>query len=82
MRCVARADADHDGQINFTEFRALVRELDGDDLGAARCASGSSETDARPPTGLPWSARINIDEFRGWWSAVPRGSRLVAVWPA
>ncbi len=26
----ARADADHDGQISFAEFRALVRELDED----------------------------------------------------
>jgi len=24
----ARADADHDGQIDFPEFRALARELD------------------------------------------------------
>ena len=24
----AQADLDHDGQINFTEFKALVRELD------------------------------------------------------
>ena len=27
----ARADADHDGQINFSEFRALVRELEATD---------------------------------------------------
>jgi len=57
----ARADADHDGQINFTEFRALVRELDGDDLEADTLRIGFEETDADR------NGRINIDEFRAWW---------------
>ena len=39
----AQADLDHDGQINFTEFKALVRELDWrhDGSGAARRVHGN-----------------------------------------
>jgi len=56
----ARADSDHDGQINFSEFRALVRELDEeiaeDEL---RLGFGATDSDG--------NGRINIDEFRDWW---------------
>jgi Ca2+-binding EF-hand superfamily protein len=57
----ARADADHDGQINFAEFRALVRELDDDETPAEALRIGFEATDA-DGNGL-----INIDEFRDWW---------------
>ena len=57
----ARADADHDGQINFGEFKALVRELDADGITAETLRVGFEETD-RDRNG-----RINIDEFRAWW---------------
>ena len=57
----ARADSNHDGQINFTEFTALVRELDGDDLDTDTLRIGFEETDADR------NGRINIDEFRAWW---------------
>ena len=56
----ARADQDHDGQINFTEFKALVRELDAD-MSEAELRIGFTETDANQ------NSRINIDEFRAWW---------------
>ena len=56
----AQADLDHDGQINFTEFKALVRELDGD-MTEAELRVGFTETDANQ------NSRINIDEFRAWW---------------
>jgi Ca2+-binding EF-hand superfamily protein len=56
----ARADADHDGQISFAEFRALVRELD-DDTPDEALRIGFAETD------VDGNGRINIDEFRDWW---------------
>jgi Ca2+-binding EF-hand superfamily protein len=56
----AQADQDHDGQINFTEFKALVRELDAD-MSDAELRLGFTETDANQ------NSRINIDEFRAWW---------------
>ena len=56
----AQADLDHDGQINFTEFKSLVRELDGDMTDAA-LRIGFTETDTNQ------NSRINIDEFRAWW---------------
>ena len=58
----ARADADHDGQINFSEFRALVLELD-DEITPETLRIGFDETDADS------NGRINIDEFRAWWLA-------------
>ena len=57
----ARADADHDGQIDFTEFRALVRELDDTRMTDETLRIGFDETDADR------NGRINIDEFRAWW---------------
>jgi Ca2+-binding EF-hand superfamily protein len=57
----ARADTDDDGQINYTEFRALVRELDGDEMPDETLRIGFSETDS------DGNGRINIDEFRAWW---------------
>ena len=57
----ARADADHDGQINFAEFRALVRELDDEEIDAETLRIGFEETDGDR------NGRINIDEFRAWW---------------
>lgn len=57
----ARADADHDGQINYTEFRSLVHELDGDDMPDDILRVGFAETDSDA------NGRINIDEFRAWW---------------
>jgi len=57
----ARADADHDGQINFSEFRALVSELDADGITAETLRIGFEETDT------DHNGRINIDEFRAWW---------------
>ena len=59
----ARADADHDGQINHAEFRALVRELDDDEIPDDILRIGFAETDA------DGNGRINIDEFRAWWLA-------------
>ena len=59
----ARADADHDGQISFTEFRMLVRELDGLDVTDETLRIGFTETD------VDHNGRINIDEFRTWWLA-------------
>jgi Ca2+-binding EF-hand superfamily protein len=56
----ARADADHDGQINFAEFRALVRELDGA-IDGETLRIGFEETDGDR------NGRINIDEFRSRW---------------
>jgi Ca2+-binding EF-hand superfamily protein len=56
----ARADQDNDGQINFTEFKALVRELD-EDLTEQELRIGFTDTDANG------NGRINIDEFRAWW---------------
>jgi Ca2+-binding EF-hand superfamily protein len=56
----AQADLDHDGQINFTEFKTLVRELDGD-MTEAELRVGFTETDVNQ------NSRINIDEFRAWW---------------
>jgi Ca2+-binding EF-hand superfamily protein len=57
----ARADADHDGQINFSEFRTLVLELDEDGITPETLRIGFEETDA------DHNGRINIDEFRAWW---------------
>jgi Ca2+-binding EF-hand superfamily protein len=59
----ARADADHDGQIVFAEFRALVRELDDEEIPAEALRIGFDETDQDR------NGRINIDEFRAWWLA-------------
>ena len=56
----ARADADHDGQISFAEFRALARELD-EELSDEELRIGFGETDG------DGNGRINIDEFRDWW---------------
>jgi Ca2+-binding EF-hand superfamily protein len=56
----ARADADHDGQIDFREFRALARELD-DELSEEVLRIGFGATD------VDGNGRINIDEFREWW---------------
>ena len=56
----ARADKDHDGQINFTEFKSLIHELDGQ-MSDAELRIGFTETDANH------NGRINIDEFRAWW---------------
>jgi len=58
----ARADSDHDGQITFSEFKALVRELD-EGLDADALRVGFEVTDADR------NGRINIDEFRAWWLA-------------
>jgi Ca2+-binding EF-hand superfamily protein len=57
----ARADHDHDGQIDFTEFRTLVRELDDSQMNDETLRIGFVETDADR------NGRINIDEFRAWW---------------
>lgn len=57
----ARADTDDDGQINYQEFRALVRELDGDEMPDDVLRIGFTETD------VDGNGRINIDEFRAWW---------------
>jgi Ca2+-binding EF-hand superfamily protein len=57
----ARADADHDGQINFAEFQALVRELDDEEMPAETLRIGFDATDG------DGNGRINIDEFRAWW---------------
>ena len=57
----ARADRDHDGQIDFTEFRSLVRELDDDLMNDEMLRIGFVETD------VDGNGRINIDEFRAWW---------------
>ena len=57
----ARADRDHDGQIDFTEFRMLVRELDDSQMNDETLRIGFVETDADR------NGRINIDEFRAWW---------------
>ena len=57
----ARADADHDGQIVFAEFRALVRELDDEEIPVETLRIGFDETDQDR------NGRINIDEFRAWW---------------
>jgi Ca2+-binding EF-hand superfamily protein len=59
----ARADRDDDGQIDFTEFRALVRELDDGLMDDEMLRIGFVETDA------DGNGRINIDEFRAWWLA-------------
>lgn len=56
----AQADQDNDGQINFTEFKALVRELD-ENLSEQELRVGFTATDANG------NGRINIDEFRAWW---------------
>ncbi|HEY6125724.1 MAG TPA: EF-hand domain-containing protein [Steroidobacteraceae bacterium] len=56
----AHADKDHDGQINFTEFRSLIEELDGQ-MTDAQLRIGFTETDTNH------NGRINIDEFREWW---------------
>ena len=56
----ARADTDDDGQITFSEFKALVRELDENlDTETLRVGFEVSDTDH--------NGRINIDEFRTWW---------------
>lgn len=59
----ARADRDHDGQIDYTEFRALVRELDDAAMNDETLRVGFVETD------VDRNGRINIDEFRAWWLA-------------
>ncbi len=56
----ARADADHDGQINLAEFKGLVRSLD-EEISDDEMHIGFEETDADR------NGRINIDEFRAWW---------------
>jgi Ca2+-binding EF-hand superfamily protein len=56
----AQADQDNDGQINFTEFKALVRELD-EELSEQELRIGFTATDTNG------NGRINIDEFRAWW---------------
>ena len=58
----AHADADHDGQIDFREFRALARGLD-EELSEDELRIGFGATDA------DGNGRINIDEFREWWLA-------------
>jgi Ca2+-binding EF-hand superfamily protein len=58
----AQADQDNDGQINFTEFKALVRELD-EELTEQELRIGFTATDVNG------NGRINIDEFRSWWLA-------------
>ena len=57
----AHADRDHDGQIDFTEFRMLVRELDDSQMDDETLRIGFVDTDADR------NGRINIDEFRAWW---------------
>ena len=57
----ARADADNDGQISFTEFKALVSELDDARMSDETLRIGFVETD------VDGNGRINIDEFRAWW---------------
>jgi Ca2+-binding EF-hand superfamily protein len=57
----ARADADNDGQISFTEFKALVSDLDDALMSDETLRIGFLETDA------DGNGRINIDEFRTWW---------------
>ncbi len=56
----ARADTDDDGQINFDEFKSLVRTLD-EDISEEELRIGFAETDVGN------NGRINIDEFRAWW---------------
>jgi Ca2+-binding EF-hand superfamily protein len=57
----ARADRDHDGQIDYSEFKALVSELDDSGMDEAMLRIGFVETD------VDRNGRINIDEFRSWW---------------
>jgi Ca2+-binding EF-hand superfamily protein len=57
----ARADGDNDGQISFTEFKALVSELDDARMSDETLRIGFVETD------VDGNGRINIDEFRAWW---------------
>ncbi len=59
----ARADRDDDGQIDFTEFKALVRELDDAQITDGELRVGFVDTDT------DGNGRINIDEFRAWWLA-------------
>lgn len=59
----ARADRDDDGQIDFTEFKALVRELDDAQITDSELRVGFVDTDT------DGNGRINIDEFRAWWLA-------------
>jgi Ca2+-binding EF-hand superfamily protein len=56
----AQTDQDNDGQINFTEFKSLVRELDVE-LSEQELRVGFTATDVNG------NGRINIDEFRAWW---------------
>jgi Ca2+-binding EF-hand superfamily protein len=56
----ARADKDDDGQINFEEFKTLVRTLD-EEISEEELRIGFAETD------VGGNGRINIDEFRAWW---------------
>jgi Ca2+-binding EF-hand superfamily protein len=58
----AQSDSDNDGQIDFAEFKALVRELD-EELSEQELRVGFAATDANG------NGRINIDEFRAWWLA-------------
>ena len=57
----ARADQDHDGQINFTEFKSLMRRAR-----RRRCPKRSCGSDSPKRTRIS-NSRINIDEFRAWW---------------
>lgn len=57
----ARADRDHDGQIDYSEFRALMHELDDAAMSDETLRIGFTETD------VDGNGRINIDEFREWW---------------
>lgn len=59
----AHADSDHDGQIDFTEFKRLVHELDDAQMNDEVLRIGFVETD------VDRNGRINIDEFRAWWRA-------------
>ena len=56
----AAATAEHDGQIVFSEFRSLVRELDPQ-ISDSILRIGFEETD------VDHNGHINIDEFRAWW---------------
>lgn len=56
----ALADEDGDGQINLTEFRGLMLELDrrmSDSAVAASFLAIDADNDGR----------IGISEFRSWW---------------
>ena len=66
MRC-SRVPIDHDGQIDFTEFKTLVLELDADGLPPRLCASASTR-----PTPTAMAASTSMSSARGG-SANERG---------